>query len=198
MANRMLFVRAVIAVLPVLGASSVPAWAEVVRFDITETSLGFFGQQFAVDYFTPLADVQDMQITNTRLHLEFNTAGVGGNLADAANIAIDFQPPTVNLPILTVSGADLGWQGQGQFIGDFETDFLNEPILDFSVIDPPPDFVLWFARIISLDDNNPQLGGQFSNSFIEVELVPIPEPATFAMSSIGLFAVAGRRRRRHE
>ncbi|MCG8407932.1 MAG: PEP-CTERM sorting domain-containing protein [Phycisphaerales bacterium] len=190
---RTLFPASMVIILAI-AANARPASAEAVRFDITDLQLGFFGQQFSVDYATDFAEIENKVITKTRMHLEFNTSGpIGGDLGDAANIAIDFQPPTINLPILQVSGADLGWQGQGQFTADFETDLLNEPFLDFG--NPPPDLVLWFARIFSLDDANPALGGQFSNSFIEVELAPIPEPATFAMLSAGLLAISRRRRR---
>jgi hypothetical protein len=182
-----------------MGASLVLAFAppvsagidpplNTVHFDLTTAPLGIFGLEFTVDYVTTLAETENRRIVETRLHLEFNTENAAGSLADAADIAIQFQPPTVTVPIETFSGADFGWSGTGSFVGDLSTDVFNEPILDFSDIDPPPDFILWFARIINLDDLNPQLGGAFTNSYIEVDMVPIPEPTSMCLlaSAAGL------------
>lgn len=175
-----------------VAALAAPAAADTVRFDITELGLGIFGVEFSTDYFTFVEEVRDMRITETRVHLEFNTQHSFGNLPDAASIAVQFQAPIMDIArILTVSGADLGWSGTGAFAGDLATDFLNDDLLDFSEI-PDGSFILWFFRIVNLNDRAPFLGGAFANSFIEVDLVP--EPSAAALLLVG--ACAGMRRRR--
>jgi hypothetical protein len=152
------------------------------HFDLTEAPLAFFGQQWSTDFLVPTDEVRGTRIVETRVHLEFDTQNAAGNLDNAANIAVQFQAPIMDISrILSVSGFDLGWFGTGQFVGNLSTDFLNDDLLDFP---PDSDFTLWFARIINLDDRNPALGGAFTNSYIEVDLVP--EPA-----SLGLFALLG-------
>lgn len=181
---------AIAAALVGLGAS---APAETIRFDITETGLGIFGLQFTSDFLTPVEDVQDMRITETRMHLEFSSDHPFGNIPDAADIAVQFQAPIVDIArILTVSGADLGWSGTGSFVGDATSTLLNDDILDFSD-QPPGAFALWFMRIVNLNDDMPRLGGNFANSYIEVDLAPIPEPAT--LLSLTLIGLAATRRR---
>jgi uncharacterized protein (TIGR03382 family) len=164
-----------------------------VQFDITEAGLGLFGVQFTTDYLIPVEDIEDRMIVGTRFHLEFNTNHEFGDLPDAADIQLEVQPPIENIEnILQVSGADLGWSGQGTFTADFETDFFDgEPVLDFP---EGTEFGLLFFRIISLNDDDPALGGQFTNSYFQLDFAPIPAPPTLAMLSLA-FAV-GRRRRR--
>lgn len=177
-----------------VAALAAPASADTFRFDITQTGLGIFGVEFSTDYFTFVEEVRDMRITETRVHLEFNTQHQFGNLPDAADIAVQFQAPIVDIArFLTVSGADLGWSGTGAFSGDLSTDFLNDDLLDFSEI-PDGSFILWFFRIVNLDDESPLLGGAFANSYIEVDLVP--EPHAAALMLMGAGAILSRRRSR--
>jgi hypothetical protein len=183
---------AYMASLLLVAALAAPASADTFRFDITEAGLGIFGVQFTTDYATFVEEVRDMRITETRVHLEFNTEHQFGNLPEAANIAVQFQAPIMDIArILTVSGADLGWSGTGTFTGDVATNFLNDDFLDFSEI-PDGSFILWFFRIVNLDDRAPLLGGAFVDSFIEVDVVP--EPAAAALLLMGAATIVTRRR----
>jgi hypothetical protein len=156
-----------------LGAVSVASGGvTTLRFDLPTNPLGIFGLQFSQDFVVDVAKIRDMGIVETRVHLEFNTVAAAGDIDDAATLQIDFQPPVEGLEelILQVTGADFGWSGQGKFVGDLTTDFLNAPILDFP---PDAELSLWFFRVINNDDADPFLGGQLSNSFIEVDVLPV-------------------------
>ena len=171
-------------------AGSVQAEVVTVRTDLTEAALGFFGIQYSAD---SLSEQIPGTVVGTRLHLNFNTSGIGGDFNDAANLYIQMQPPTENLPIWSVSGADLGWSGQGSFTADITSDvFDGEQML----IPPDPNaFVLYFYRIVNLDDANPALGGQLTGSYWEVDIETVPTPATLAVVVIGAAPLARRRRR---
>lgn len=159
------------------------------QFDLTEAPLGFFGLEFSSDYIVPSNEIIGGEIVDARIHLEFNTDNPNGSMADAANLEIQFQPPVEGVPFWNVSGADLGWSGTGAFTGDLSTNTLNLPIIDL----PPDSFSLWFVRIINNNDAMPLLGGQLSNSYIQVDVNTVPAPAgALALAPI-LFA---RRRRR--
>jgi len=158
------------------------------QFDLTEAPLGIFGQQHTRDYIVDSNEIIGGEIMDSRMHLEFNTDNPAGSMADAANLEVQFQPPVEGVPFWNVSGADLGWSGTGTFTGDISTDTLNLPILDL----PPDSLSLWFVRIINNDDSDPFLGGQLTNSYIQVDVQTVPAPA----SAIGLGALAFSRRRR--
>lgn len=176
------------------AALATPASGDLItlQFDLTEAPLGIFGAQFTADYITPVEEIAGGQIVSTRFHLEYDSTVAPNPLADAGTLAIDFQPPAGDLPIFTLTGADLGWSGTGQFTGDFETDALNLPILDFP---PDAEFALWFVRIFNADDASPLLGGQLTNSYIQVDVEVIPAPATLALLMLTPMIGAQRRRR---
>jgi len=179
---------------PVAFAGIDPPPINTVHLDLPSAALAIFGLEYGADYLSTLAETENRTIVETRYHLEFNTEHALGSLADAADIAIQFQPPTISLPIITFSGADFGWSGTGVFTADLSTGVFNEPILDFSDVDPPPDFILWFVRIVNLDGANPLLGGAFSNSYIEVDLAPIPEPQSLSLLAGAALLVLFQRR----
>jgi hypothetical protein len=175
-----------------LLAAAAPAAADVVtlRFDLPEAPLAFFGVEFSADYAVSTNDVPGGFILDSRMHLEFNTEHQDGSFHDAADLLVQFQPPVEGLPFWNVSGADLGWSGTGSFVGDISTSELNLPLLDF----PPDSFSLWFVRIVSADENNPLLGGQLLNSYIEVDVDVVPCSPGIALLALGL----ARQRRSRE
>ena len=185
--------RAQVTIVMLLCVSmSLPAAAGVtLHFDLPTAPLGVFGVEFTADFLSPVSEIEGGVITSTRLHLEFNTAVPPNPFQNAATLAIQLQPPAGDLPFFTLTGADFGWSGTGTFIGDFETDALNLPIIDFP---PGTDFALWFVRIINLDNTNPLLGGQLTNSYIEVDVTTIPAPAGLTFLCVGFL----RRRRRRD
>lgn len=187
---RCLHVRGLLTVLAALSAN--PAAADVVtlRFDLPEAPLAFFGLEFSADYLVSTDDVPAGVILDSRMHLEFNTEHAEGSFHDAADLLIQFQPPVEGLPFWSVEGADLGWSGTGSFLGDISTSELNLPLLDF----PPNSFSLWFVRILSADQNDPVLGGQLTNSYIEVDVDVVPAGPGLAVLVLGL-ARSQRRRR---
>ncbi|MCI0365643.1 MAG: hypothetical protein L0Y44_02945 [Phycisphaerales bacterium] len=137
-----------------------------------------------------MADIENGVITSTRIHLEFDTTVAPNPFQNAASLAILIQPPAGDLPLFTVTGADFGWSGTGQFEVDFETDALNLPIIDFP---PDADFALWFVKIFSTNPNTPLLGGQLTNSYIEFDVRPVPAPGATIVLVVA--AVVRRRRR---
>jgi hypothetical protein len=162
-----------------------------LQFDLPTAPLGVFGLEFTADFASKVSDIEGGMITATRFHLEFNTAVAPNPFQDAADLAIDFQPPAGDLPIFTLTGDDLGWSGTGQFNADFTTSALNLPIIDFP---KGSTLALWFMRIYSVNQMNPALGGQLSNSFIEVDIVTVPAPAAIALLALG--GVVPRRSRK--
>lgn len=172
-------------------ASASAGPVQTVHFDIFDNGLGIFGLQYTVDYATTVGEVRSKDIVETRIHWEFSTDHAFGNLADAATIAMDFQAPINDIArIWNVTGADLGWSGTGSFVGDLSTDYLNDQVLDFPG-SADGDFALWFMRLYNTDDAQP-LGGVFTNSYIEVDLVP--EPASIALVGLGALCLLRRRR----
>jgi len=185
-----------VIIAAVAAMSSFAQADTTVHIDLPSNPLGFFGLAFSFDHASEVADIQGGVITSTRFHLEFDTTVSPNPFQNAANLAIDFQPPAGDLPIFTLTGAMLGWNGTGQFTGDFETSALNLPILDFP---PEAGLALWFVRILSLDENNQLLGGQLTNSSIEVDVQTVPGPgggALVLLAAAGIAPPARRQRRR--
>lgn len=168
---------------------SAPCEAHVVthRFDLTSAPLGIFGLEFTTDYLVGSNEIIGGDVVAARMHLIYQTSHSSGSLADAANLRIEFQPPVEGVPIWSVTGADLGWSGTGQFIADPSTTALNLSILDL----PPDSFSLWFLRVSTV--NGAPLGGAFSTSFIEIDVNVVPAPASASMFLLGMWH---RRRRR--
>ena len=171
--------------------SAASAAVTTYQFDLPTQPLGIFGVEYSADHIVPSNPIIGGEIVDVRIHLEFSTFGSAGNLADAANLEIQFQPPAGDLPFWTISGADLGWSGTGtDFVGDASTSSLNLPIIPL----PPDSLSLWFIRIINNNDAAPLLGGQLTNSYIEVDISVIPAPASAV--PLGFFALWSRSRRR--
>jgi hypothetical protein len=184
-----LFFHAMTTLLALTLAASAAGDVVTLRFDLPEAPLAFFGLEFSADYAVSTDEVPGGVILESRMHLEFNTEHQEGSFHDAADLLIQFQPPVEGLPFWNVDGADLGWSGTGSFAGDITTNELNLPLLDF----PPNSFSLWFVRILSVDENNPLLGGQLLNSYIEVDVDVVPAAPAFMTFALGLMR-PGRRR----
>lgn len=173
---------------------------QTLRYDLVESPLGFFGLEFVQDFFFP---VEPAQIVKTRFHLSFRTNTSTGNFP-AQDIGLILQPP-IDSPdpndpgVLTgiFTGADFGWSGFGNFSYDQETDALNGVALPA----PPGSgallYGLTYFNALRLTDpgNFTPMGGQFNNSWIEVDYILIPEPSAACVISIGTIALSRRRRR---
>jgi hypothetical protein len=206
----------VVVALVTIAVMSTFAWPAspdimTVNLPLPGAPLGIFGLSFLADHAIPVDQIEGRRIVSTRMHLEFNTNHPLGSLADAATIQIDLQPPIEPFyeelcigcgpggtdilqksNFLHVTGADLGWSGTGLFIADYETDFLNgQPILDFP---QGTDFSLWLVGLINISSTSPALGGQFTNSFIEVDLAPVPGPGGLIV--LGAWVLQRRHRAR--
>lgn len=169
--------------------SALASGITTVHIDMPTAPLGFFGQQYTQDFLQDMPD-EPMQLVELRLNVNFNTdASIPFN--DAADILFEIQPPTQSLPFWQVSGEDLAWSGQGAFSGQLSTTAFNEPL----IFDPDADFLLWFFRILSANDQNPQLGGQLTDSYWEADLAPIPTPGAAGMIAFAGLASLRRRRR---
>lgn len=122
------------------------------------------------------------EITNVRLNIEFTTAGD----FQAENLLINLIANS-GTTFISVSGADLGWSGQGTFSEDLNFSDLN------GIIGPG----LWNFELQSVDPVGPGIfaySGSFSpDTRFEVSLIPAPGVA--AMIAPGAMVLARRRRR---
>ena len=122
------------------------------------------------------------EITNVRLNIEFTTAST----FQAENLLINLIANS-GTTFISVSGADLGWSGQGTFNSDVNFTDLN------GIIGPG----LWSFEVQSVDPVGPGPIFAYSGSFssdTRFEVSLIPAPGTFAL--IGGAAAVGLRRRR--
>jgi hypothetical protein len=156
------------------------------RFDLPEGELGAFGNEIVFDFLFPPIPTT---IVNTRFHLTFETDTAFGSF-DAADIGLILQPP-IDDPVdpgdrvltLFQTGADVGWSGAGTFTFTGETDALDGPVLE-----APPGagallygVTLFHADRLTDPNNTSPLGGRFVDSYIEVDYLGVPEPATLAL-----------------
>jgi hypothetical protein len=167
------------------------------RYDLPDADLSAFGNELVFDYFFPPLPAE---IVKTRFLLTFETQTPGGSF-DASKIGLILQPP-IDDPldpddrVLTLfrTGADFGWSGTGTFTFSGETDELNGPVLD-----APPGtsamlygLVMFHADRLTDPDNVAPLGGRFTGSFIEVDYVVVPEPATWVLVLLMLSTLLAR------
>jgi hypothetical protein len=148
-------------------AQGVAAAVTTVHLDLPTTPLGIFGLQWTSDFITPVSEIAGGVIVQTRFHLQFDTTVPPTPMAKGEYLAIEVQPPTLELPVFALTGAALGWRGPGRYAADFTTDALNGPILDFP---PDTEFALWFVRMYNTSGPNAKLGGKLTASFIEFDV----------------------------
>jgi hypothetical protein len=178
-----------------------PADAQTLtlRYDLASAPLEIFGLEFLQEFAFP---VEPADIVKTRFHLVYDTTSF-----PSQEIALGLQPPIFSDDpgsggFLTevFTGADFGWSGTGHKTFDGETDVLNGEAIPA----PPGSAFLLYAvsyfnarRLADPSDIAP-IGGQFTDSWIEVDYVlrAVPEPASSAWIGLGALALGRRARRR--
>ena len=186
--------------LPTGTAHAQPQPVHTLRYDLPETPLFIFNLGVLLDFGFP---VEPAEVVKTRFHLVFRTQTAGGNFP-AQDIALRLEPPIPSsvpgelLNKTFTGGADFGWSGTGTFTFNGETDALD----GVAVPAPPGSLFLLYAieifnarRITDPGDLTP-IGGQFINSYVEVDYVLIPEPSLMAGCAAPLLLVTRRSRRR--
>ena len=171
------------------GSTAQAQPVQTIRYDLPSAPLNIFNLGIVLDYFfTP----EPAEVVKTRFHLVFDAQTPAGNFP-AQDIALRLEPPIPSpvpgspdlLNVTFTGGADFGWSGStGTFTFDVETDALD------GVAIPVPKGT--FARLYLVEIFNARrltdpgdltpLGGQFVDSWIEVDFVLIPEPSTLAFS----------------
>ena len=171
------------------GSTAQAQPVQTIRYDLPSAPLNIFNLGIVLDFFfTP----EPAEVVKTRFHLVFDAQTPAGNFP-AQDIALRLEPPIPSpvpgspdlLNVTFTGGADFGWSGStGTFTFDGETDALD------GVAIPVPKGT--FARLYLVEIFNARrltdpgdltpLGGQFVDSWIEVDFVLIPEPSTLAFS----------------
>jgi len=144
------------------------AGADELVIDLPSAELGIFGLQFVADFLGPVEGT----VVDTTAHFEFDTETGFGSFP-AESILVELVAPVGEgdpFPEIEVTGADLGWEGAGQFVADFESDALDGEIL-IGQMDDDAEFSLWQLRLIHADGAFP-LGGQFTSSTFVIEIEP--------------------------
>ncbi len=137
-------------------------------------------------FVTAIGPVEGTVITNT----QFDITYVSDGITPASDIAIDVSAPVDGrFREVHITGADLGFgSGPGTFTGMFETDELNGEVWQF------PDFSnsLIDIRIDSVAGGI-QGVGFFQDSYINMDVIPVPEPSTLGLFTLGILGLVRRR-----
>ncbi len=152
-----------LALIAALGGAPASAEEITLRFELPEAPLAIFGVQYSADF---LAPGHVGTLLRTRLVVRFRTEATAGSFPDAAEILFQLQPPTETVEFWSVSGADLGWSGTGEFTATIESDAVAGPLLE---VDPGASH-LWFVRIVADSAAPVPLGGQLIESYFEADL----------------------------
>ncbi len=109
-----------ISAILLAACSAVAQQSQTVTFPFPDQPLENYGVESLYGWFGE--DAVGGQITSSRLYLKFETAGG----FDAALFHTQFVIPTLaDNSVWELTGADLGWSGQGQFAAMIETDDFN-------------------------------------------------------------------------
>lgn len=170
------------AALALACAAPHTASAELLRFDITDLDLSIFGNAFFAEYGAPSVG----HVNHAALRLVYES----GENVDAALMQIGVEAPTTGLPTWVVSGAELGWAGQGRFEAVVETDKLNGEF-----IGDEQTLFTFLSISLGMTDGS-RLGGRFIESALLLEYTPYTvltvapdplragEPATFSATGL--------------
>jgi hypothetical protein len=138
------------------------------------------GQQVTLSFDPRLvnAALHGAMIVQTRLFVTFTTIGD----FDAAELAIQLSPTVADPPegvSLLVTGADLGWAGQGTFTAMLTSDALDSTL-------PDGGRAVWFFDLYRFDADPASFSGSFSDdSRIEIDFVSAVAPCAADFNADG-------------
>lgn len=128
-------------------------------------------------------DILGATLDNARLVIDFTTA----NNFNAENLFLLLVAATPDSPsggAWAITGADLGWSGQGHFAADISTTDLN------GVVVPG----VWTFDLYADVGDPPAYSGTFTDDTrFEITYTPVPEPGSAAMLVAAAAALFRRR-----
>lgn len=143
------------------------------------------GAVFLVDAIGP---VGGNIITNTKFDITYVSDGI----TPASDIVIGVSVPVdEQIREFHITGANLGFGGgPGTFTGTFETDELNGEVWQ-----QMPDF-LGSTVHITIDSVAGGIRGTsyFQDSFINLDVIPVPEPSAVGLFMLGMLGLVRRSR----
>ncbi len=179
-------------VVRMLSVAVIASLSSTARADLY--SIDFFPSGLQTNHilqlgFLPSLVVPDLvggSLDDARLVMDFTTA----NDFDAANLFLLRVARTPDSPAAgawAVTGADLGWSGQGHFSTDISTSELNGVIVPGA----------WTFDLYATEGDPPVYSGTFSDdSRIDITYTPVPEPGAASWLAGLLAACCSRRRPR--
>jgi hypothetical protein len=124
--------------------------------------------------FLPSLVVPDLvggTLDNARLVINFTTLD-GFDAADLFLLLVARTPTSTSGGAWAITGADLGWSGQGNFVSDISTSELNGIV----------EGGAWTFDVYATVGDPPVYSGTFSDDTrFEITYTPVPEPAGLGM-----------------
>jgi hypothetical protein len=174
----------------------------IVATSISAAAVGASADVYSVDYFpeTPQThaisqlrfvpnfvrpNIVGATITQTRLHITFTTGTlVDGTPFDAAGLTFQIAGRVPDAPAgyWLITGADLGWSGQGTFTADITTDSFNGTVVagawEWDLSGP------WGDTEIA-----PYAGSFSEDSRVDITYTPLPPPCLADVNHSGAVTV---------